>query len=124
MSHDYTQLWLELSEAVHKAGITPITAKEHRRKPMTKENGDVKDRAATRRIDLMTQINASVANMGIAEQRVEDAKAHLVKVTNDAKAMVGTANAELAKLRTEYLKLRHRLEETLPGVIVEEDNNG
>lgn len=60
------------------------------------------DPAGTR-TKLVEQINAKLANIEIAEKRV-----------NKAKAELGTAERELAVMRNEYSSLLGRLQKNLP----------
>lgn len=65
---------------------------------MQKNSGDV--RAA-----LIEKINGAIANMYLAEKRV-----------NDANSELGTAKHDFLKCKEEYEKLRGRLDELLPSV--------
>ncbi len=73
------------------------------------------DDAEKRRV-IVGEINGVLAEVDAAVRRAAEADAQLKKVTNDARAAVGTANAELAKTRKRYEHLRAQLERLLPSV--------
>jgi len=70
---------------------------------------------------LTAKINETLANLHLAQQRVEQAEEHLCKVVNDAKSNLGTALKEQEKICAEYHHLRQRLLSLIPEFVLDEE---
>lgn len=60
------------------------------------------------------RVEEALGNIGIAEKRYAESKAHHDKVVNDARSAMGTARQQLEQRHTEYLKARDQLRKLLP----------
>lgn len=76
------------------------------------------DTDAAKRQKLVQEINGALADIELAQKRRTEAEARLAKAMNDAKAELGTAEAELGRKLLHYGVLRERLDKLLPAFAI------